>query len=109
MNDQTAEERSQPAGAASALSAGLEPVAPPPRIWLQPDPDDESVTEIGDCTTWCQDSVGAHDVEYVLARSCSDMVEELRSVLCWEASRMGAVSRGVLKSVIARLEGSNSK
>lgn len=93
--------------AASALSAGLEPVAPPERIWLQPDPDDESVTVIGDCTTWCQDSVGTNDIEYVLAGSGPDMAEELRSVMRLEGKRMGAVSAGVLRSVIGRLEGSN--
>lgn len=33
-----------------------------------------------------------------------DMAEELRSVLRWEDHRMGAVSKGVLKSVIDRLD-----
>lgn len=37
------------------------------------------------------------------------MAEELRSVMRWEGKRMGAVSMGVLRSVIARLEGSNVK
>lgn len=103
MRDRDAKTKAH--GAESASTAGLEPAAPPTRIWLQPDPDDESVTEIGDCTTWCQDLVGVSDVEYVLAGSGPDMAQELRSVLQWEASRMGAVSRGVIRGVIARLEG----
>ena len=94
-------------GGASASTAGLEPVQHPERIWLQPDPDDESVTEISDCSTWCRDGVGITDVEYILAGSGPDMAEELRSVMRWEGKRMGAVSMGVLRSVIARLEGSN--
>ena len=95
-------------GGASASTAGLEPVQHPERIWLQPDPDDESVTEISDCSTWCRDGVGITDVEYILAGSGPDMAEELRSVMRWEGKRMGAVSMGVLRSVIARLEGSNA-
>jgi tRNA(Ile2) C34 agmatinyltransferase TiaS len=33
-----------------------------------------------------------------------NMAEELRSALRWESSRMGAVSRSVLLSVISRLD-----
>jgi hypothetical protein len=33
-----------------------------------------------------------------------DLVEDLRSVLRWEERRLGAVSSGVLRQVIARLE-----
>lgn len=33
-----------------------------------------------------------------------DVCEELRQVLRWEEKRMGSVSAGVLKSVIARIE-----
>lgn len=38
-----------------------------------------------------------------------DVAEELRSVMRYEAGRMGAVSAGILKSVIARIEASNAK
>lgn len=36
--------------------------------------------------------------------SMTEVVEDLRSVLRWEAHRMGAVSSGTLESVISRLE-----
>lgn len=93
-------------GAASSLSAGLDTAAVPPnRIWLQPDPDREDATDICDATTWCQDSVGINDVEYVISSSGCDMAEDLRSTMRSEAMRISGFSIGLLQSVIGRLEG----
>ena len=36
--------------------------------------------------------------------ACAELAQELRDVLHWEEHRMGAVSRAVLKGVIARLD-----
>ena len=85
-------------------------VSAPMRIWLQPDPDDESVTVVGDCTTWCQDPVGANDIEYVLAEHGLDLAEELLEALellvdTYEDGGWPSAAIVIAKAAIAKAKG----
>jgi len=88
-------------------------VSAPMRIWLQPDPDDDSVTVVGDCTTWCQDSVGANDIEYVLAGHGLDLAEELLEALellvdTYEDGGWRSSAIPIAKAAIAKAKGESN-